>query len=194
MGVTDGAAVRGAAVLLLGSVAHQYVMAVMARALDLADFIVEQDLQAEIIAPGAHMPTVDAAARALGVSPDQIFKSVLFQARDGQCVMVIACGNGRVDLQRVQAITGLCGLRLAKPDVVFARTGYPAGGTPPVGHREKFPVIVDTRVAAQDWGYAGGGRPEFLVKIRSADITRLNNAVVEDVVLNSGGAKPTIEG
>ena len=161
---------------------------------DLKDFILGRDLQAEIIAPGAHMPTVDAAARALGVSPDQIFKSVLFQARDGQCVMVIACGNGRVDLQRVQAITGLCGLRLAKPDVVFARTGYPAGGTPPVGHREKFPVIVDTRVAAQDWGYAGGGRPEFLVKIRSADITRLNNAVVEDVVLNSGGAKPTIEG
>jgi len=194
MGVTDGAAVRGAAGLPLGSAAHQYMTAMTAGALDLADFIVEHGLQAEIIAPGAHMPTVDAAATALGVSPDQIFKSVLFQARDGQCVMVIACGNGRVDLQRVQAITGLCGLRLAKPDVVFARTGYPAGGTPPVGHREKFPVIVDTRVAAQDWGYAGGGRPEFLVKIRSADITRLNNAVVEDVVLNAGGAKPTIEG
>ena len=152
---------------------------------DLKDFILGQDLQAEIIAPGTHMPTVDAAAAALGVSPDQIFKSVLFQAGDGQCVMVIACGNGRVDLQRVQAITGLGGLRLAKPDVVFAKTGYPAGGTPPVGHREKLPVIVDTRVAAQEWGYAGGGRPELLVKIRSADILRLNGAVVEDVISDS---------
>jgi len=154
-------------------------------ALDLADFILEHDLQAEIVSPGAHMPTVDAAAAAMKVAPEQIFKSVLFQAKDGQCVMVIACGNGRVDLGRVRATTGLDGLKLAKPDVVLAKTGYPAGGTPPVGHREKFPVIVDSRVAAQEWGYAGGGRPESLVKIKSADIIRLNGAEVHDVVSNA---------
>jgi Cys-tRNA(Pro)/Cys-tRNA(Cys) deacylase len=101
--------------------------------------------------------------------------------------MVVACGNGRVDLGRVGAITGLDGLKLAKPDVVFAKTGYPAGGTPAVGHREKFPVIVDTRVAAQEWGYAGGGQPELLVKIKSADIIRLTEAVVHDVISNSVG-------
>jgi len=151
--------------------------------LDLADFILEQDLQAEIVSPGAHMPTVDAAATAMKVAPELIFKSILFQAKDGRCVMVVACGNGRVDLKNLEAITGLQGLKLAKPDVVFAKTGYPAGGTPPVGHREKFPVIVDTRVAAQELGYAGGGRPEFLVKIKSADIIRLTNAEVHDVVV-----------
>lgn len=156
--------------------------------LDLADYILEHDLQAEIVSPGAHMPTVDAAAAAMKVPPEQIFKSILFQAKDSRCVMVVACGNGRVDLKRVQTITGLLGLRLAKPDVVFARTGYPAGGTPPVGHREKFPVIVDTRVAAQEWGYAGGGQPEFLVKIKSADIIRLAGATVHDVVSDSPGA------
>lgn len=150
--------------------------------LDLADFILEHDLQAEIVSPGAHMPTVDAAAAAMKVAPEQIFKSILFQAKDGRCVMVIACGNGRVDLRRVEPITGLQGLKLAKPDVVFAKTGYPAGGTPPVGHREKFPVIVDTRVAAQDWGYAGGGRPEFLVRVKPSDIIRLTNASVHDVL------------
>jgi len=162
--------------------------------LDLADFILEHDLQAEIVAPGAHMPTVDAAAAAMRVAPEQIFKSVLFRAKDGQSVMVIACGNGRVDLERVKLITGLQELKLAKPDVVFAKTGYPAGGTPPVGHREKFPVVVDTRVAAQEWGYAGGGRPEFLVKIKSADIIRLNDATVQDVVLDSVGQKRNPEG
>lgn len=156
-----------------------------AETLDLAEFILEHDLQAEIVSPGAHMPTVDAAAAAMKVRPEQIFKSILFQARDGQCTMVIACGNGRVDLKRVQAITGLQGLKLAKPEVVFAKTGYPAGGTPPVGHREKFSVIVDTRVAGQEWGYAGGGQPEFLVKIKSADIIRLNGASVDDVTSDS---------
>jgi Cys-tRNA(Pro)/Cys-tRNA(Cys) deacylase len=103
--------------------------------------------------------------------------------------MVVACGNGRVDLQRVQAITRIQGLRLATPDVVFEKTGYPAGGTPPVGHREKFPVIVDSRAAAQEWGYAGGGRPELLVKIRSADIIRLTDATVDNVALDSVGMR-----
>lgn len=161
----------------------------MEEALNFADFILEHDLQAEIVAPGAHMPTVDAAAAAMKVAPEQIFKSILFQAKNGQCVLVIACGNGRVDLERVKAITGWDGLKLAKPDVVFAKTGYPAGGTPPVGHREKFPLIVDTRVAAQEWGYAGGGQPEFLVKIKSADIIRLTGAAVHDVISNSVSRK-----
>jgi len=57
-----------------------------------------------------------------------------------------------------------------------------------VGHRERFPVIVDAGVAAQPWGYAGGGRVELLVKIRSADIVRLAEATVADVVAKVPGA------
>jgi len=151
-------------------------------ALDFADYLLKQQLQAEIVAPGAHMPTVDAAASAVGVSPEQIFKSILFQSPAGRCVLVVASGNARVDVRRVEGLTGIVNLKLAKPEVVFAKTGYPAGGTPPLGHRERIPVIVDTRVAAQPWGYAGGGRVELLVKIQNADIIRLGQATVADVV------------
>jgi len=151
-------------------------------ALDFADYVSGHGLQAEIVAPGAHMPTVDAAAAAVGVPPEQIFKSILFQSPAGGCVLVVACGNGRVDVRRVEGLTGIVNLKLAKPDVVLAKTGYPAGGTPPVGHRERIPVVVDTRVASQPWGYAGGGRVELLVKIRPVDIIRLAEAAVADVV------------
>lgn len=156
-------------------------------AADLAEFIAVQKLQAEILAPGVHMPTVNAAATAMDVPPERIFKSVLFRAGDGRCVMVIACGNGRVDLGRVEALTGLARLKLAKPDVVAAVTGYPAGGTPPIGHTEQVPVVVDAGVVAQEWGYGGGGRPELLLKVRSADIVRVTGAVVADVCGAGGG-------
>ena len=151
-------------------------------ALDFAQYVLARGLQAEIVAPGTHMPTVDAAAAAMGVPPEQIFKSILFQSPAGRCVLVVASGNARVDVRRVETLTGIVNLKLAKPAVVFAKTGYPAGGTPPVGHRERIPVIVDTRVAAQPWGYAGGGRPELLVKIQTADIVRLTGATVADVI------------
>ena len=150
--------------------------------LDLADFIRAQGLDAEMVAPGVEMPTVDAAAAALDVPPERIFKSILFQAKDGACVMAVACGKARVDAKKLEALTGLARLRLASPEVALAVTGYPAGGTPPVGHRERFPVVVDTRVAAQPWGWAGGGRKELMVRIASADIVRLTDAKVADVV------------
>ncbi|MBP2671791.1 MAG: Cys-tRNA(Pro) deacylase [candidate division NC10 bacterium] len=156
-------------------------------ALDFADYIAAHGLQAEIVAPGTHMPTVDTAAAAMGVPPEQIFKSILFQSPAGRCVMVVASGNARVDVRRVESLTGIVNLKLAKPAVVFAKTGYPAGGTPPVGHRERVPVIVDTRVAAQPWGYAGGGRAELLVRIQSADIVRLAGAMVADVIAKDHG-------
>lgn len=152
--------------------------------LDLADFIRAHGLDAEIAAPGVAMPTVEAAAAAMGCAPERIFKSILFQTKTGAaCAMAIACGHARVDRAKLAALTGLSMLKLARPDIVLAVTGYPAGGTPPVGHRERFPVIVDQRVAAQEWGWAGGGREELLVRIRSADIVRLNDARVEDVVV-----------
>jgi prolyl-tRNA editing enzyme YbaK/EbsC (Cys-tRNA(Pro) deacylase) len=153
----------------------------------LAGFIQAYELPAVFVEPGVPMPTVDAAAAAIGVHPDQIFKSILFQSPAGRCVLVVACGAARVDPRRVADLTGIQGLKLAKPAVVFARTGYPAGGTPPIGHRERLPVLVDTRVAAQEWGYAGGGRPELLIHLRSADIIRVTGAMVADLVVNSPG-------
>jgi len=151
--------------------------------LDLAEFIRAQGIDAEIVAPGVEMPTVDAAAAVLGVPPERIFKSILFQAKDGACVMAIACGKGRVDARKLEALTGLTRLKLASPEVALSVTGYPAGGTPPIGHRERFPVVVDTRVADQPWGWAGGGRKELMVRIASADIVRLTGAQVAAVIV-----------
>ena len=150
--------------------------------LDLADYIRTLGIEAEMVAPGVEMPSVDAAAAALDVPPERIFKSILFQAADGACAMAIACGRARVDARKLAALTGLGRLRLASPEVALAVTGYPAGGTPPVGHRERFPVVVDLRVAAQPWGWAGGGRKELMVRIASADIVRLTDAMVADVI------------
>jgi Cys-tRNA(Pro)/Cys-tRNA(Cys) deacylase len=149
---------------------------------DLAAFLDAEGLEAELVAPGVPMPTVEAAARAMDCGPERILKSILFQGRDGRCAMAIACGTSRIDSHRLATLTGVAGLKLAPPDVVLAVTGFPAGGTPPVGHRERFPVIVDRHAAALDWGYAGGGRPELLVRIRPADIVRLTRARVETVV------------
>lgn len=153
---------------------------------DLAAFLRDEGVDAEFAAPGTEMPTVATAATALGVAPNRVFKSILFQARDGTCVLAVACGDARVDARRLESLTGLAGLRLATPAVALAVTGYPAGGTPPVGHRERIPVVVDARVIAQGWGWAGGGRREWMLRIAAADIVRLTGARVATIAADPG--------
>ena len=62
----------------------------------LACFIAQHDIAAEIVPMTIETPTVPAAAAALGVSPTQIIKSLLFMVRD-QPVLVIASGETMVD-------------------------------------------------------------------------------------------------
>jgi len=97
-------------------------------------------------------------------------------------VMVVASGKARVSLARLQELTGIQGWKLAKPAVVAQATGYPAGGLPPIGHKTRLRVIVDRRVAAFPYVYAGGGSSHVMVKLKPIDIIRLNGAEVRDVV------------
>ena len=144
-------------------------------------FLHEAGIEAEVIPLPVYTATVERAAEALGVTTDRIIKSLLFQAKDGECVLVIAAGTGRVDFKKLAAATGKDRWRLAKPDVVEAVTGYAAGGTPPVGHATKLRVLMDRKAAALDVVYGGGGAVDAMLRIRIADIRRLTDAEIYDL-------------
>jgi prolyl-tRNA editing enzyme YbaK/EbsC (Cys-tRNA(Pro) deacylase) len=136
------------------------------------------EIDAEIVAPGVPTPTVPDAARALGVEERQIIKSLLFGNGDGEVVLAVLSGASRVDRRRLEVVTGLPGLRLADPATVLARTGYPAGGTPPVGHPAPLAVVIDEHVMSLPVAIGGGGRIEWLLRIRPAEIIRVTGATV----------------
>ena len=150
--------------------------------ISLEAYVKRMGIEAEFFKPGVGMPTVEKAAEALGVSPDEVLKSLLFQSKDGEFVLVVAAGNARVNAKKLGRITGLKGLRLASPDVVLEVTGYPAGGTPPIGHKTKLQVIVDRKAAQLPYAYGGGGRPSVMVKLKLEDIICLTGAEIHDVV------------
>jgi prolyl-tRNA editing enzyme YbaK/EbsC (Cys-tRNA(Pro) deacylase) len=153
----------------------------------LAAVVLAHGLDAEILAPGVPMPTVPSAAAAIGVREDQILKSLLFQDRDSsRFVLAITCGTAKISRDRLAAATGLHRPRLADPPTVLATTGYPAGGVPPIGHATPFLVVVDRRVADLDEAFAGGGAEDLLLRIRPADILRLTNAIVADIIAPTG--------
>ena len=149
--------------------------------MSLEAFLRQAGIDGEVIRLPVGTPTVERAAGALGVTVDRIIKSLLFRARDGECVLVIAAGRARVDPKKLTAVTGKDRWRLATPDVVQAVTGYPAGGTPPVGHATKLRVLMDAKAAALDVVHGGGGALDCMLRIRIADIRHLTNAEIHDL-------------
>jgi Ala-tRNA(Pro) deacylase len=147
----------------------------------LQEFLSSHRIDAEIIEPGANTPTVPAAADALGVRPEQIVKSLVFNGRSGENVIAIVRGTAKVDRRKLSQATGLRKPKLAPPEVVHDVTGYKAGGTPPIGHREKLTVYMDDAVFDEPIVYAGGGEVDAMLKITPETIRSLTNALVVDI-------------
>jgi len=97
---------------------------------------------------------------------------------DDTCAVAVLAGDARIDFRGVASAMGWKEARLAPPALVLKTTGYPAGGVPPLGHRTSLPVLVDEAMMDSSEGYAGGGRPELLLKIRPSEIVRVAKAKV----------------
>jgi prolyl-tRNA editing enzyme YbaK/EbsC (Cys-tRNA(Pro) deacylase) len=145
-------------------------------------FLAEHGVDHEIVAPGVPMPTVPAAAAAIGVGVGQILKTLLFDDREGGFVVAIACGTGRVDRARLAAVNGSGKLRIAGASDVLRVTGYPAGGVAPLALPPYLLVVVDAAVMELSVAWGGAGREELLLRVGPADIVRLNNATVAEIV------------
>jgi prolyl-tRNA editing enzyme YbaK/EbsC (Cys-tRNA(Pro) deacylase) len=150
--------------------------------LHLVEFLAAHDIDAEFIAPGVPMPTVPAAAAAIGAREEQILKTVLFGNKTGEYAIAIASGPRRIDRALLGEIVGVAGLRVASPDEVLAITGFPAGGVAPVGLPPELTVVVDSAVMSLPIAFGGGGREDLLLEIRTADIIRVNQARVATIV------------
>ncbi len=160
---------------------------------DLARYIAEHGIAAELVTPPHETPSVAQAAAAMGCAPEQIIKSLVFLI-DGRPYLVIANGDAPVSYRRLAAHFGISRkrIRMATPDEVLALTGYPAGGVPPFGLRTPLPVLMDPGVLAQEVVYGGGGDDRTLVRIAPAELQRVTQptlVVVTDEV--TATTKPT---
>ncbi len=150
---------------------------------DLARYIEEHRIRAELVTPPHETPSVRAAADAMGCAPEQIIKSLVFLI-DGRPYLVIANGDGRISYRRLADHFGISRkrVRMASPDEVLALTGYPAGGVPPFGLRSPLPVLMESEVLAQEVVYGGGGDERTLVRISTAELQRVTQPTLLTVV------------
>lgn len=106
--------------------------------------------------------TVETAAKALGVEPGRIAKTLAIRAGDHLFVLVTR-GDARLDNRKCKDEFG------ARPRMLGAEetmevTGHPVGGVCPFGLKTALPVYFDVSLQAFDIVYPAGGSLNTSVK------------------------------
>lgn len=119
--------------------------------------------------------TAHEAAESLGCTVSEIAKSLVFKdERTGEPVLVVASGSNRVDVQKIEAATGL---KLGRADgkYVKEKVGFAIGGIPPVAHSCPLRTILDTDLQKFAVIWAAAGTPHAVFQLQPADLGRLTN-------------------
>lgn len=156
---------------------------------DIQAFLEDQTVPGEILFLEIPTPTVETAAMAVGTTPQQIVKSILFMV-DDEPVLAVSCGTDRVDRRAIAAVCGVGRkkVKLASPKIMLEVSGYEVGAMPPFAHRQKIKTLLDQRVLQQPVVYAGGGAENALLRLSPEDILQATKAQVLDLV-NTPSAK-----
>lgn len=107
--------------------------------------------------------TVETAAKALGVEPGRIAKTLAVRAGE-QTFLLVTRGDSRLDNGKAKKEFG-ARPRMLGADETFALTGHPVGGVCPFGLATQLPVYLDRSLEAFDVVYPAGGSLNTSVKV-----------------------------
>ncbi|WP_027351659.1 YbaK/EbsC family protein [Halotalea alkalilenta] len=133
----------------------------------------------EVIELDESTATVELAARAHGVAPAKIAKTLSMRV-DGQPLLVVARGDARLDNRKIKATFG-GKAKLLGFEEVLALTGHPVGGVCPFGLATPVPVYCDESLRAFDEVLPAAGAPHSAVRISPERLAMLTEARWVDV-------------
>ncbi|WP_167051481.1 Cys-tRNA(Pro) deacylase [Salinibacterium sp. ZJ77] len=120
------------------------------------------------------------AATALGLDPDQVFKTLLADV-DGRLVVGIVPVTSKLDLKALASAADGKKAVMADPSVAERKTGYIVGGISPIGQKNRHVTVLDETAELWDVVYVSGGRRGFDIGIAPADLVAVTDAVVADI-------------
>ncbi|CTQ56187.1 Cys-tRNA(Pro)/Cys-tRNA(Cys) deacylase YbaK [Roseibium album] len=133
----------------------------------------------EVIVTDDSSATVDLAAKAHGVVPGQIAKTLSFQVKD-RIFLVVARGDVRMDNKKAKAAFG-GKVKMLGLEEVENLTGHPVGGVCPFGLARPLPVYCDISLKDFDVVIPAAGATNAAVKVAPDHMAEITEAQWVDV-------------
>ena len=124
----------------------------------------------------------DAAAAALGISPDRLYKTLVLAiegARESRALFALAVVPSSGELSEKAVATALHAKRAALADAESVRrvTGYVPGGVSPLGSKRPLPLLLDEGASAQGSIVVSAGQRGRSIELAPADLLRAGGGV-----------------
>ena len=129
-------------------------------------------VKGEIIHHTVSGKTTEGAEMALGIPRSKILKCLLFKSKD-RFVVAIVTGDRRVNVTKLEKVSGLRRFRLATAEEVKRFTGFDVGGVPPFVFHNLCPVFVDVNVMKRKFVVGAAGTEYAGVKFPPKELKKI---------------------
>ncbi|KZL91574.1 YbaK/EbsC family protein [Clostridium magnum] len=139
----------------------------------------QENLGLEVMELGESTATVDLAAKAIGVEPGQIAKTMAFGLKDKN-IIIVSKGDAKIDNRKYKDYFKTKAKMLSS-DEVLEITGHPVGGVCPFGLKNPLEIYLDASLKQYDYVYPAAGAPNAAVKVTLEELPRITNGHWVDV-------------
>lgn len=142
-------------------------------------YFAEHAPEIDIIEMPQSTATVELAARAHGVTPGQIAKTLSLKVKN-EIVLIVTRGDARLDNRKLKAVLG-AKARMLSVDEVISWTGHPVGGVCPFGLENPLSVYCDISLRGFEEVLPAAGAVHSAVRISPQRMAELTAAKWVDV-------------
>ncbi len=139
----------------------------------LKKYMKENSVNAECLSFKQSCHSVEEAAKATNASKEDFVKNICMVDAEGDIIVAIVKGENRASTSRVAKAFSIEKPRIATPEEILGKTGYPCGGVPSFGFNARF--IIDRKVMERKIVISSGGSEKSLIRISPKEIQRANN-------------------
>lgn len=122
-----------------------------------------------------------AAALALGVELERVFKTLIATVDDRDHVVAIVPVSGQLSLKELAAAVGGKRAEMCLPETAQRLTGYVVGGISPFGQKRSLPVVIDETCVLFDSIFVSGGRRGLDIEIAADDLVTILGATTSPI-------------
>lgn len=146
---------------------------------DVRQFLKENQLDYEIFELEESTATVELAAKAHGVAPAEIAKTIAVRTKDSEA-LIVTTGDAKIDNRKFKDIFhAKC--KMLSHDEVLDCTGHPVGGVCPFGLKKPLDIYLDVSLKDYEYVYPAAGSINSSIKIKPEDLQRITSGKWIDV-------------
>jgi Cys-tRNA(Pro) deacylase len=126
------------------------------------------------------------AASDRGQRPEQIVRSILFQVKPGEFVLVLMAGPSQIDWRKLRQLVKRSRVRMATEEEVLEVTGYRIGTVSPFGLKNQARVMMDAGVLREEEISIGSGIRNTAIIMKSKNIQKaLGEVEIVELAVNT---------